>query len=62
MYLCRNLRWKSLRMVSLMNRFGVLVSPRAWFLNTTSSSHLQTTHAEHDQAHRKSLVIFYNIA
>ena len=44
MYLCRNLRWKSLLMVSLMNRFGVLVSPRAWFLNTTSSSHLQTTH------------------
>jgi hypothetical protein len=42
MYLCRNLRWKSLLMVSLMNRFGVLVSPRAWFLNTTSSSHLQT--------------------
>ena len=44
MYLCRNLRWKSLLMVSLMNRFGVLVSPLAWFLNTTSSSHLQTTH------------------
>ncbi|XP_021304885.1 uncharacterized protein LOC110430948 [Sorghum bicolor] len=43
MYLCKNLRWKSLLIVSLMNRFGVFVSPRAWFLNTTSSSHLLLT-------------------
>jgi hypothetical protein len=43
MYLCKNFRWKSLLMVSLMKRFGVLVSPRAWFLNTTSSSHLLFT-------------------
>ena len=41
MYLCRNLRWKSFLTVSLMKRLGVLVSPRAWFLNTTSSSHLR---------------------
>jgi len=33
-------------MVSLMNRLAVLVSPRAWFLNTTSSSHL------HKKAHK----------
>ncbi|KAI3792452.1 hypothetical protein L2E82_06332 [Cichorium intybus] len=37
-YASLNLRWKSLRMVSLMKRFRALVSPRAWFLNTTSSS------------------------
>lgn len=41
MYFCRNFLWKSFLMVSLMKRFGVLVSPRAWFLNTTSSSHLR---------------------
>lgn len=41
MYFCRNFLWKSFLMVSLMKRLGVLVSPRAWFLNTTSSSHLR---------------------
>lgn len=39
-YLFKNLRWKSFRIVSLMNRFAVLSSPRAWFLKMTSSSHL----------------------
>lgn len=41
MYLCKNLRWKSFLIVSLIKRFGALVSPRAWFLKTTSSSHLE---------------------
>ena len=40
MYFDKNLRWKSLRMVSLMNRFFSSGASRAWFLNTTSSSHL----------------------
>jgi hypothetical protein len=35
-----HLRWKSLRMVSLMKRRSFLGSLRDWFLNTTSSSHL----------------------
>lgn len=43
MYLCRNFLWKSFLMVSLMKRLAVFVSPRAWFLNTTSSSHLRFT-------------------
>lgn len=41
MYLFKNFRWKSFRIVSLMKRLAGLSSPRAWFLKTTSSSHLQ---------------------
>lgn len=41
MYRCRKRLWKSLRMVSFTKRFCALGSDRAWFLNTTSSSHLQ---------------------
>lgn len=41
MYLCRNFLWNSFLMVSLMYRLGALLSPRVWFLNTTSSSHLR---------------------
>ena len=43
-YLSRNLRWKSLRVVSLMKRFSYLGSSRLWFLNTVSSYHLRHTH------------------
>merc|ERR1740136_627017 len=43
MYLLRNLRWKSLRTVSLMKRRASFLGSRAWFLNTTSSSHLRLT-------------------
>jgi hypothetical protein len=40
MYLLRNLRWKSLRTVSLMKRRSSFFGSRDWFLKTTSSSHL----------------------
>mmetsp|Transcript_1557 Transcript_1557/g.2952 ORF Transcript_1557/g.2952 Transcript_1557/m.2952 type:complete len:222 (+) Transcript_1557:759-1424(+) len=43
MYFSRKRRWKSFRTVSLMKRFFFTGSPRVWFLNTTSSSHLRLT-------------------
>mmetsp|Transcript_12190 Transcript_12190/g.25585 ORF Transcript_12190/g.25585 Transcript_12190/m.25585 type:complete len:201 (-) Transcript_12190:341-943(-) len=43
MYLLRNRRWKSLRIVSLMNLCSFFGSLRAWFLKMTSSSHLFLT-------------------
>ena len=39
MYLLRNLLWKSLRMVSLINLLPTTGSSRDWFRKTTSSSH-----------------------
>ena len=44
MYLAKNFRWKSFRMVSLMNLFFNSGASRDWFLNTTSSSHLSADH------------------
>ena len=40
MYFVKNLRWKSFRTVSLMNRRASFFGSRDWFLKTTSSSHL----------------------
>ena len=39
MYLLRNLLWKSLRMVSLINLLPTTGSSRDWLRKTTSSSH-----------------------
>mmetsp|Transcript_855 Transcript_855/g.2438 ORF Transcript_855/g.2438 Transcript_855/m.2438 type:complete len:210 (+) Transcript_855:1-630(+) len=44
-YRRKKLRWKSLRTVSLINRFLGLGASRAWFLNTVSWSHLLLTAA-----------------
>ena len=46
MYFERNLRWKSLRTVSFMKRRPSFFGSRAWFLKTTSSSHLATRTGE----------------
>lgn len=40
-YFSKNFLWKSLRIVSLINRFFVSGSSLAWLRNTTSSSHLK---------------------